>query len=150
VMDFFERPGREGEEIGADGLGLGESRTLDSGALRAAGAGELGVRYHGPVSGCVDRQGKFALQVRLIETRERHAGVHWDKKRVDIFAAVVFIFEASDGLAGRRYRGSEVNLDYVFADAQQLGRKLDVALLNCRWRSLTVDNKAAHRAFAKI
>src|SRR5712672_4216175 len=64
------------------------------------------------------------FQIRLIETRKRHVRVHGNEKCVDVFAAVVLVLKARDGLSRRRNGCLEVDYDYVLVQLEQSGRKL--------------------------
>ncbi len=83
------------------------------------------------------------LQVRLIKAGKRHVRVHRNKERVDILAAIVLIFKARNGLARRRDRSFEIDHHHVLIQLEQLGGKLDVAILYFRRRRLAVDRQVA-------
>ncbi len=71
-----------------------------------------------------------AFEVGLVEAGEGHAGVHGDEEGVEIFAAVVVVFEAGDGFAGGSDVGGEFGFDGVFAGAEIGGGEDEVAVLD--------------------
>ncbi len=96
--EFFEsncceRAGREGEEVGADRAGLGECECVSL-------ADRRGIADDGPCGRMVEIEGESGLQVGLVEAWKGHAGIHGDEQSVKVFAAVVLVFVARDGLAG--------------------------------------------------
>ena len=90
-----EWPGRKGKKISADRAGLGKLR------VHAVSAHLLGVTDNGPAGRMMKIKCESSLQIRLVKARKGHAGVHGNEQRVEIFAAVVLVFIASDGFAGR-------------------------------------------------
>src|SRR6266404_3877512 len=102
-----------------------------------------GVRNYGPVAWSSHIQAKPGLEVRLIKTRKRHVGIHGHKKRVNVFAAVVLVFKASDGFARRSHGSSEVNGHHVLTQLEHFGRQFDMPVLESGWRRLPIDSQAA-------
>ena len=154
-MHLPERSRRKGEQISADGSGFGEHRVTHS--LLAIGfvlsfvscrLGSVGDDL--PIRWGEHIQRESCFQVRLIEARKGHVGIHRHKQRVDVLAAVVLVFKARDGLARRGNRRGEIDLHHVFLRLEQLCRKLDVAILDRCRSGLAVDAQAADRALAKI
>ena len=104
VVDPFEGSDGESEEISADGCRFGE---LVAHRPRGRHHADPGVRNHRATRGRVDVQSKPPFQIGLIKTRKRRTGIHRNKQRVDIFAAVVLILVPRDRLAGGRDRAGE-------------------------------------------
>ncbi len=98
VVDPFEGSDGESEEISADGCRFGE---LVAHRPRGRHHADPGVRNHRATRGRVDVQSKPPFQIGLIKTRKRRTGIHRNKQRIEIFAAVVLVFVASDGLTRR-------------------------------------------------
>jgi len=73
-----------------------------------------------------DGEFETAFEVGLIEAGEGHARVHGDEEGVEVFLAVVVIFEASDGFARGGDVGGEFCFDEILASVERGGRKDDV------------------------
>ncbi len=80
-----------------------------------------------------DVEGEAAFEVGLIEAGKGHARVHGDEERVEVFAAVVVVFKASDGFACGGDVGGEFCFDEVGAFEERGGGKDDVAVLDLAW-----------------
>ncbi len=76
--DRLERPGREGEEVGGDRLGLGKARA----AGRLLQGGRVG--YRAPVRRHVQLEREARLQVGLVEAGEHAARVCRDEQRIHV------------------------------------------------------------------
>jgi hypothetical protein len=113
--------------------------------FRAGGVGD-----DGPVVGRGDGQLEAAFQVGLVETGEGHARVHGDEEGVEVFAAVVVVFEAGDGFAGGGDVGSEFYSDEVFARAKGRGGQDDVAVLDLGRDGRAVERDAGNVAVAEV
>src|SRR5436305_11605182 len=112
-MYLAERPCSESKKIGADGLGFSKkSLRLSSPDAYVALRGRIGDDR--PACRSYDFQAKAPFDVGLVETGKGHIGIHGDKQRVDVFAAVVLIFKARDGLARRSVRSAKIHADDIF------------------------------------
>ena len=120
------RPRGEGDEVGADRLGLGEPRgdpparrVRRSG--RSVGDGQPGGRRR-------ERQRHARLQVGLVEAGKELARVGGDEQGVEVVAAVGRVVTPDDARAGRRDVGDEPEVELVLAGAKQAGRDDRVAV----------------------
>src|SRR2546421_415014 len=112
-MYLAERPGGERKKIGADGPGISKkSLRLSSPDADVALRGRIGDDR--PACRSYDFQAKAPFQIRLVEAGKGHIGIHGDKQRVDVFAAVILIFKARDGLARRSDRSTKIHADDIF------------------------------------
>ena len=126
-MDLDEGSGGKGEEVGGDGFGFVERifRSVGDPPANPGGVGD-----DGPAVGCADLKLEAAFEVGLIEAGESHAGVHGDEEGVEVFAAVVFVFEAGDGFAGCSDVGGEFRFDGVGAGMKRSGGQDEVAVVD--------------------
>src|SRR6201999_3285910 len=90
------------------------------------------------------------FQVRLIEAGESHARVHRDEKRIEIFAAVVVIFKAGDGLAGGSDIRGEFDIDNVTARVERGGGQHDVAVIDDRREGRVVEGERGELTVAEV
>ncbi len=86
----------------------------------------------------------------MIETRERHFGVHGNEERVEILGVVVFVFESRDGFSGGGDGSGEIHADGVFACVDGACGELDMAVFDFCGDRDAVDGEICYGTFAKI
>ena len=102
------------------------------------------------LSGANTVEAEAGFQIRLIEAGEGHVRVHGDEEGVEVFGAVVVIFETGDGFSGGRDVGGEFCFDGVFAGAERGGGQGDVAVLDLRGDGRAVEGEGGELAVAEI
>ena len=117
--------------------------------MRACGGdvGRRGVADDSPICGVIEIKDEAGLQVGLVEAGEGHAGVHGDEEGVEIFAAIVAVFVAGDGLAGWGGVAGEGEPDSI---AARLRGQMQMAVIEDGGDGLAVERGRAQRAVAVV
>src|SRR5690242_489175 len=148
-MHFAKGAHGEGKKIGADGTSFGKDSGTLAGVARRLGL-DSGVGNRSPVFRSSEFQMEAAFQVGLIETGKSHFGVHGNKKRVEVFGVVVFVFESSDGFSGRGDGRGEIEADHILTGMNRVGRQLDVTAFYSYGNSSAIDGEVCGGALTEV
>src|SRR5580698_10156934 len=147
-MHADPRAGREGEEISRDRTGLGEGR--DAFPAVCLNPVRAVVADDGPVGGRADVEGETGFQIRLVEAWKGHACVHGHEERVEIFAAIILVFVASDSGTGLGDARVEVDLYSVLSGAEKMSGKDEVSIRKRGWDCLAIQAGRVDSSIAVI
>ena len=121
--------GREGHEVRADGIRLGEPEGERGGRIDRD---QLAIGHRLPPALGGERQGDACLEVGLIEAGEQLVRVSRHEQRVQVVGVVERIVHADDAGARRRDGRAEVEGDVIVSVAQRGGSEHQVAVVHAR------------------
>ena len=110
----------------------------------------LGIRNDRPRGRRGGIQCEARFQIRLVEARKRHARVHRDEERVEIFARIDRIDHPRDRAVRRRDGGVEIQFHTILTRFQRTGRQQNMSLQLFRFRRHAIDADPGDTPVAEI